>query len=67
MRPDAARAVVDTTLAPRPADARLWRRRADFAFERDRFDRARRGYEQAITLGDSSATPYRRIGIIDVK
>lgn len=67
MRPDAARAVVDTTLSYRPTDARLWRRRADLAFDRDRFDRARRGYERAIATGDSSATPYRRIGMIDVK
>lgn len=67
MRPDAARAVVDTTLTYRPGDSRLWRRRADLAFERDRFDRARRAYERTIATGDSSATPYRRIGMIDVK
>lgn len=67
LQPDAARAVVDTTLSRRPADSRLWRRRADLAFERDRFDRARRAYKRAITMGDSSATPYRRIGMIDVK
>lgn len=67
MQPDAARRVVDTTLTHRPADARLWRRRADLAFEEDDFDRARRAYERAIATGDSTATPYRRIGMIDVK
>lgn len=67
MQADAARRVVDTTLTHRPADPRLWRRRADLAFEHDNFDRARRAYERAITHGDSSATPYRRIGMIDVE
>jgi tetratricopeptide (TPR) repeat protein len=67
MRPDAARRVVDTTLSHRPSDPRLWRRRADLAYEQDRFARARRAYERAIATGDSSATPYRRIGMIDVR
>lgn len=67
MQTDAAQRVVDTTLHYRPGDNRLWRRKADLAFERRNFDRARRAYEQAIATGDSAATPYRRIGMIDVK
>jgi len=67
MQPHAARRVIDTTLSYRPGDSRLWRRRADLAFERDNFERARPAYERAISTGDSSATPYRRIGLIHVK
>jgi tetratricopeptide (TPR) repeat protein len=67
LRMDEARGVVDTTLTHRPSDPRLWRRRADLAYEQDRFDRARRAYEQAIATGDSSATPYRRVGMIAVR
>ncbi len=67
MQHDAARQVVDTTLSHRPGDSRLWRRRADLAFERKNNDRARRAYERAIATGDSSATAYRRIGLIDVR
>jgi len=62
-----ARRVVDTTLAHRPGDSRLWRRRADLAFEQNHRERARRAYERAIATGDSSATAYRRIGMIDVE
>ena len=65
--PDAARRVVDTTLSHQSGDPRLWRRRADLAFERDRLDRARRAYFQTIATGDSSATAFRRIGLIDVR
>jgi tetratricopeptide (TPR) repeat protein len=67
MQYEAARQTVDSTLHHRPGDSRLWRRRADLAFEQDRFERARRAYERAIATGDSSATAYRRIGMIDVK
>lgn len=66
LRPQAARRVVDTTLSYRPKDPRLWRRRADLAFDRDNFERARPAYERAVALGDSSAAAYRRIGLIDV-
>jgi tetratricopeptide (TPR) repeat protein len=65
--PDAARRVVDSTLTHQPGDPRLWRRRADLAFERDRLDRARRAYTRTIATGDSSATAYRRIGLIDLR
>jgi tetratricopeptide (TPR) repeat protein len=64
---DAARRVVDTTLSHQSGDPRLWRRRADLAFERDRLDRARRAYTRTIAMGDSSATVYRRIGLIDLR
>lgn len=67
LRMDEARRVVDTTLTHRPSDPRLWRRRADLAYEQDRFARARRAYERAIATGDSSATPYRRVGMIAVR
>lgn len=67
MQYEAARKTVDSTLHHRPGDSRLWRRRADFAFERDHFERARRAYERAIATGDSSATAYRRRGMIGVK
>ncbi|MFB6274169.1 MAG: tetratricopeptide repeat protein [Salinibacter sp.] len=67
MRPQKARRVVDSTLAYRMGDSRLWRRKADLAYGQDQLDVARRAYEQAIATGDSTATPYRRIGIIDVK
>lgn len=66
-RLDAARRVVDTTLTYQPADPRLWRRQADLAFDQDDLDDARRAYRRAITTGDSSATAFRRIGLIDVQ
>jgi tetratricopeptide (TPR) repeat protein len=64
---DAARRVVDTTLSHQPGDPRLWRRQADLAFEQDALDTARRAYSRTIATGDSSATAYRRIGLIDVR
>jgi tetratricopeptide (TPR) repeat protein len=67
LRADEARRVVDTTLTHRPRDPRLWRRRADLAYEQDRFARARRAYERAVATGDSTATPYRRLGMIAVR
>jgi len=67
MRPRAARRVIDTTLAYRPGDPRLWRRRADLAYEQGALKTARRAYNRAIARGDSSATVYRRMGLIDVK
>ena len=66
-QPKAARRVVDATLGHQPGDPRLWRRQADLAFERDRLDQARRAYRRTIATGDSSATAYRRIGLIDVR
>jgi tetratricopeptide (TPR) repeat protein len=66
-RLDAARSVVDTTLSRQSGDPRLWRRRADLAFECDHLDRARRAYTRTIATGDSSATAYRRIGLIDLR
>ena len=66
-RSDAARRVVDTTLSHQPGDPRLWRRRADLAFEADDLDTARRAYVQTLATGDSSATVFRRIGLIDVR
>ena len=65
--PTAARRVVDTTLSHQPDDPRLWRRRADLAFERDDLDMARRAYTRTLATGDSSATVFRRIGLIDVR
>ncbi|MEF8866326.1 MAG: tetratricopeptide repeat protein [Salinibacter sp.] len=64
---DAARRVVDTTLAHQSGDPRLWRRRGDLAFERDDLERARRAYVRTLAAGDSSATVYRRIGLVDVR
>jgi tetratricopeptide (TPR) repeat protein len=64
---EAARRVVDESLKHQAGDPRLWRRRADLAFERNELDRARRAYRQTIATGDSSATAYRRIGLIDVQ
>lgn len=66
-QPEAARRVVDATLGHQPGDPRLWRRQADLAFERDRLDQARRAYRRTIATGDSSATAYRRIGLINVR
>ncbi len=66
-RSDAARRVVDTTLSHQPGDPRLWRRRADLAFEVDDLDTARRAYVRTLATGDSSATVFRRIGLIDVR
>jgi len=66
-RLDAARRVVDTTLSQQSGDPRLWRRRADLAFEQDDLDTARRAYTQTLATGDSSATALRRIGLIDVR
>ncbi len=64
---DAARRVVDTTLTHQSGDPRLWRRRADLAFERENLKRARRAYVRTLATGDSSATVYRRIGLADVR
>ena len=64
---NAARRVVDTTLTHQSGDPRLWRRRGDLAFERDDLERARRAYVRTLALGDSSATVYRRIGLVDVR
>lgn len=66
-QPEAARRVVDTALSHQSGDPRLWRRRADLAFEQDEFERARRAYLQTIATGDSSATVFRRIGLVDVQ
>jgi len=66
-RSSAARRVVDTTLSHQPADPRLWRRQADLAFEQDDLGKARRTYLQALATGDSSATVFRRVGLIDVR
>lgn len=63
----AAQRVVDTTLSHQPADPRLWRRRADLAFQGEDFERARQSYTQTLATGDSSATVFRRIGLIDVR
>ncbi len=65
--PSAARRVVDTALAYRSGDPRLWRRRADLAFKRDDFKEAHRAYVRTLATGDSSATVYRRIGLVDVR
>lgn len=65
-QPVAARRVVDTTLTYRAGDPRLWRRRADLAFERDQMARAHRAYERAMVVGDTTATILRRIGLIEV-
>ncbi|WP_263820833.1 tetratricopeptide repeat protein [Salinibacter sp.] len=59
--------MVDTTLTHQSGDPRLWRRRADFAFERENLKRARRAYVRTLAAGDSSATVYRRIGLVDVR
>jgi|GEM_PF-2449042 len=64
---EAARRVVDTTLTYQSGDPRLWRRRADLAFERENLKRARRAYVRTLAAGDSSATVYRRIGLVDVR
>ena len=65
--PNAAQRVVDTTLSHQPSDPRLWRRKADLAFEQDDLGRARRAYTRTLASGDSSATVFRRIGLIDVR
>ena len=66
-RPAAAQRVVDSTLHHQPGDPRLWRRQADLAFEQDKLGTARRAYARTVATGDSSATVYRRMGIIDVR
>jgi cytochrome c-type biogenesis protein CcmH/NrfG len=58
---------VDTTLSHQPNDPRLWRRKADLAFEQDDLGTARRAYTRTLATGDSSATVFRRIGLIDVR
>lgn len=63
----AARSVIDTTLSHQASDPRLWRRRADLAFEQNALERACRAYRRTIAMGDSSATAYRRLGLIDVQ
>lgn len=62
-----ARQVVDTTLSRQLGDPRLWRRKADLAFQQNHLDQARGAYRRTIATGDSSATAYRRIGLIDVR
>lgn len=62
-----AERVIDTTISHQPSDPRLWRRRADFAFERDDLETAREAYTRTLALGDSSATVFRRIGLIEVR
>ena len=62
-RQDAA-SVIETSLNETPTRASLWRRRADLAFERSALDTARSSYEQTLAYGDSSATVYRRLGIV---
>lgn len=64
---EAAQRVVDSTLSHQSADPRLWRRRADLAFQQEEFARARQSYKQTLATGDSSATVFRRIGLIDVR
>lgn len=63
----AAVRVVDTTISHQPRDPRLWRRRADLAFEQNDLEFAHRAYRQTLALGDSSATVFRRIGLIEVR
>lgn len=62
-----AAAVIDTTISHQPGDPWLWRRRADLAFEQNDLNDARRAYRRTLALGDSSATIFRRIGLIEVK
>ena len=64
--PDAAADVVRASLQVVPQSRRLTRRRADLAFEQDEYDVARPAYERTLMLGDTTATVYRRLGIIDV-
>lgn len=66
-QPGVARSVIDTTLSYQSGDPRLWRRRADLAFEQNDLETARRAYTQTMAVGDSSATALRRIGLIEVK
>jgi len=62
-RQDAA-SVIETSLNEAPTRASPWRRRADLAFERSALDTASTSYEQTLAYGDSSATVYRRLGIV---
>ena len=62
--PKAAAAAVKTTLDERPAHPKLWRRRADLAFEQNDLPAAREAYEQTLAYGDTSATVYRRLGLV---
>ena len=64
-QPDAAAAVVDSTLHYRETAA-LWTRRATLAFRQDNLPAARHGYQRAIQQGDSSASTFRRLGIAEV-
>lgn len=66
-RPKRARTVINKTLSYQGGDPRLWRRKADLAFEQDDLDVAQRAYRRTKVLGDSSATVYRRLGLIEVK
>ncbi|PEN13606.1 hypothetical protein CRI94_09875 [Longibacter salinarum] len=56
--------VIDRTLDETPADARLWRRRADLSFAQSSLHTAETAYQQTLAYGDSSATVYRRLGIV---
>lgn len=62
--PEAAATAVKTTLDERPAHPQLWRRRADLAFEQNDLPLAREAYEQTLAYGDTSATVYRRLGLV---
>lgn len=59
--------VIDTTISHQSSDPRLWRRRADLAFDRGDLETAREAYTRTLALGDSSATIFRRIGLIEVR
>ena len=63
-QPEAAASAVKTTLDKRPTHPRLWRRRADLAFEQRDLPTAREAYEQTMAYGDTSATVYRRLGLV---
>ncbi|WP_434973739.1 tetratricopeptide repeat protein [Longibacter sp.] len=61
---DKAVRVVNASLDVRATDPRLWRRRANLAFEDSDLGTAASAYRQALAYGDSSATVYRRLGIV---
>jgi len=61
---DEAVSIVNASLDVRATDPRLWRRRANLAFEDSAFETAETAYRQALAYGDSSATVYRRLGIV---
>ncbi len=57
--------VIDSTLAHHASPA-LWQRRAELAFKQDSLDAAGAAYENAVQLGDSSASTFRRLGIVRI-